>query len=285
MFRLDRFLTLYFFHPLAKHRRLSSEHKVPILMYHGISGLQKKGSHPYYETSTSPGVFARQMGFLKESGYRVIGLSDIKSIFSNSGNRGEKQVAITFDDGLADFHANAFPILNQYRYPATVYLPAGLMGHRVNGQACMTWAQVRDLAAKKIAFGSHSLTHPMLVDLGPAELEREIRHSKDRIESELGQQIDSFSYPYAFPEHNGGFLKRYSNLLETSGYRIGVTTIIGTAVTRDNCLFLKRLPGNDYDDLQFFAAKLEGAYDWLHLGQIIFKKTIEFARINRVLGV
>jgi hypothetical protein len=61
-------------------------------------------------------------------------------------------------------------------------------------------------------------------------------------------------------------------MLERSGYRTGVTTIIGIASPQDGRFFLKRLPVNEYDDLQFFAAKMEGAYDWLQFAQRLSKK-------------
>ena len=277
MFRLDRFLTLHFFHPIAKRRRPQEGVKVPILMYHGIGGLQKKGSHPYYETATSPEVFAAHMAFLMGNGYRVVGLNELAGLFSGHANCPEKPVVITFDDGQADFKTDAFPVLNRHGFSATVFLPAGLMGQKVNGQACMTWDQVRESAAKGIAFGSHSLTHPKLVDLTPPELEHEIRGSKEKIESELGQRIDSFSYPYAFPKQDDGFLKHYEALLIKSGYRSGVTTIIGAAASKDNRYFLKRLPMNDHDDPLFFKAKLEGGYDWLHAFQKALKKAKRLA--------
>jgi len=169
MFRFDRFLTLHFFHPIAKRRRPQEGLKVPILMYHGIGELQKKGSHFYYETATSPEVFAAHMAFLKEDGYRAVGLNGLAGLFSNPERSIEKCVVITFDDGLADFRAAALPVLNRHGFSVTVFLPAGLMGQEVNGQACMTWDEVRESAAKGITFGSHSLTHPKMVDLTPPE--------------------------------------------------------------------------------------------------------------------
>jgi hypothetical protein len=92
------------------------------------------------------------------------------------------------------------------------------------------------------------------------------------IESELGRGIDSFSYPFAFPEQDAGFIKGYEALLSGCGYRSGVTTIIGAASPMDNRYLLKRLPVNDHDDLRFFQAKLEGGYDWLHAVQKVFKE-------------
>jgi hypothetical protein len=61
-------------------------------------------------------------------------------------------------------------------------------------------------------------------------------------------------------------------MLESSGYRTAATTMIGTASPQDDRFFLKRLPVNDFDDLPFFEAKLEGAYDWLRISQRFSKK-------------
>ena len=41
---------------------------------------------------------------------------------------------------------------------------------------------------------------------------------------------------------------------------------------RSHAILMKRLPVNDGDDLELFEAKLNGAYDWLHKGQIAYKK-------------
>jgi peptidoglycan/xylan/chitin deacetylase (PgdA/CDA1 family) len=271
MFRLDRFLTIYYFHPLAI-RSHSSAEKIPILMYHGISDDKLNSIHPYYETTTSPAIFARQMGFLKENGYQAIGLEELPATLSGQVNRGRKCVVITFDDGLLDFCVTGFPILKAHGFSATVFLPAGLMGGKLAGQDVMSWADARALSVEGVAFGSHSLTHPKLIGLKSAELVGEIAKSREKIMNELRREVIYFSFPYAFPEQNKPFVKTLANLLKNSGYRAGVTTKIGRGSREDNPLFLKRLPINDYDDISLFKAKIEGGYDWLHAGQNIFKK-------------
>jgi peptidoglycan/xylan/chitin deacetylase (PgdA/CDA1 family) len=270
-FRLDRFLALYFFHPFAR-RVPARDIKVPILMYHGISHSRRNGGHPYYETTTSPAVFSDQMRFLKENGYESAGLSDLPGIFSRRNDQGRKFVVITFDDGLLDFCVTAYPILKDFGFSATVFLPAGLMGGKLAGQDVMSWDDARRLSEKGVSFGSHSLTHPKLAELARSELEIEIRQSKENIEKELGKKIESFSYPYAFPEQSIGFVGLLEKFLFESGYKTGVTTIIGRSSRNDRSFFLKRLPINGHDDFQFFRAKLEGGYDGLYPFQKIFKK-------------
>jgi peptidoglycan/xylan/chitin deacetylase (PgdA/CDA1 family) len=277
MFRLDRFLTLYFFHPLAKKYQSEANLKVPILMYHGISNSIHPGIHPYYETTTTPTVFLEQAQFLKDHRYQVVGLEELPGIFSLKRKKDTKFVIMTFDDGLLDFYTNAFPVLKEYGFSATVFLPTGKVGRSVANQTVMSWVHARELMCNGIAFGSHSVSHTKLVELEAEEVDREIRDSKEELEAQLGGHIASFSYPYAFPETNTKFLLLLEKLLSRCGYELGVTTAIGRSSIRDRPLFLKRLPVNYHDDTEFFQAKLEGGYDWLHSCQSLLKKAKRFA--------
>jgi peptidoglycan/xylan/chitin deacetylase (PgdA/CDA1 family) len=278
-FRIDRFLSLHFFLPLTR-RIAAREIKVPILMYHGISRTRRRGVHPYYETTTSPSVFSQQMKFLKENGYQAIGLDALADVLAGPTHQRLQYVVITFDDGLLDFYVTAHPILRGYGFSATVFLSAGLMGGKLAGQDVMSWGDAKALASDGVAFGSHSLTHPKLVETHRVELEKEVRQSKSIIESQLGVEVDSFSYPYAFPEQNRPFVDYLEKLLGQSGYRRGVTTIIGRSSRHDRRFFLKRLPINDYDDISFLDAKLHGGYDWLYTLQRITKNARRIANLR-----
>jgi peptidoglycan/xylan/chitin deacetylase (PgdA/CDA1 family) len=241
-------------------------------MYHGISDAKRNGVHPYYETTTSPVVFAQQIGFLKDNGYQTIGLEELPAVLAGQTHRSKKYVVITFDDGLLDFYITGFHILKGHGFSATVFLPAGLMGGKLAGQDVMSWENARALSVEGVAFGSHSLTHPKMVELDRTEMLEEIRKSKEKIMDELGRETTIFSYPYAFPEQNTLFVRTMEKLLSECGYKFGVTTTIGRSSVKDHHFFRKRLPINDYDDTRFLRAKIEGGYDWLHSAQINFKR-------------
>lgn len=243
-------------------------------MYHAIGCQRQVNRHPYFETATSLEAFAAHMEFLKSGGYRAVGLIELfGSLFTACPPR-EKMVVITFDDGLADFKSEALPVLERHGFKATVFLPAGLIGGTLNGQRCLTWADVRAVAASGTEFGSHSLTHSKLNVLDAAGLEREIRVSKETIEDELGQRVQLFSFPYAFPENDKKFIKRLETLLKACGYCVGVTTIVGRASAADGRFRLKRIPVNGHDDIALFRAKLQGAYDWLVWPQRLKKRVL-----------
>ncbi len=281
--RLDRAISVGLVHPIS--RLLNRQAQVPILMYHGIcDALGEK--HPYFETNTSPRLFAQQMRFLHENGYGTTDLAQaLKTI--KAGNQASKQVVITFDDGYRDFYTDAFSVLVQYGFTATMFVVTDFTGkQRVSreGKEYMTWEEVREVHAHGIRIGSHTVTHPELQTLEREQIRFEIRKSKETIEDQLGDSVQSFSYPYAFPEQNQGVVAMVRDTLKTCGYENGVSTIIGTASGHCDRFFLPRLPVNSYDDLRLFRAKLEGGYEWLHIPQQMWKRLKGYVTSIRRIG-
>ena len=284
--RLDRSLTIHFGHTISRIANRRSLTGIPILMYHSIRDVAQS-VHPYYEINTSPAMFGRHMEFLKESGYTSVGLEEA---VKHSGDRkpGWRPVVITFDDGFLDFYSTAFPILRQHGFSATVFIPTGLLSDQRSqwkGADLMTWSEVRELQACGVRFGSHTVSHPELERLDDKQVSREVSQSRQTLEDKLGIPIKAFAYPYAFPEHNKAFTRRLGGILESHGYEVGVSTVIGRARSTDNPFFLPRLPINTWDDLALFQAKLEGGYDWLHWPQWIYKQIQHYVRPGASLPV
>lgn len=270
--RLDRLVSVHLVCPALRVFRQQPQGRIPILMYHSI----QEGSsdrRPYYNINTSPAQFQQQMKFLRDEGYRVVHLdAAVKSL--ERGEHNSRHVVITFDDGYRDFFTAAYPVLAEFGHLAALFVPSGLIEDRRTqflGRECLTWGEVRELHARGIQIGSHSVTHRELKYLRAAELEEEVARSKNTIEAKIGQSVESFSYPYAFPETEVVFARTLRELLAKQGYENGVTTILGTANHASDRFFLPRLPVNSSDDLTLFRAKLEGSYDWLHTAQYLAK--------------
>lgn len=285
-FRMDRTLTLRMFTPLRS--VMPRQPRLRVLMYHSISDQLDEGVHAYYRTVTSPRRFAEQMEFLRASGYQFMTLTqglqwarsvaDERMTSGTASSDSDGPVIVTFDDGFRDFQTAAFPVLQRLRIPSTVFLATSCLdGHFITGQECLRRAEVARLAAQGVEFGSHTVTHPRLVELGYAAVDEELRKSRDDVEQIVGARVATFSYPYRFPEEDTRFTAGLCQLLSDCGYDGGVTTRIGRSTCRDNPYILKRLPVNDDDDPAFFKAKLDGAYDWMHAAQLARK------RIRRVL--
>lgn len=262
-----------------------NNNKIPILMYHSVVPEITQKVHPYFVTEITPQKFEQHLAFLKDNEYNVISLSELNGFKKENSNR-SKYVVITFDDGYEDFYQHAFPLLRQYGFPATVFLPAELIGTRnkLENKTLMSWEQVKECRKHSIEFGSHSLSHGRLIFLNKELLEYDLKKSKSIIEEKLSEVINTFSYPYKFPEDNTLFVDILLQLLENTGYCTAVTTRIGRVSSADHDFLLKRLPVNEFDDAAFLRAKLCGAYDWIYFLQFISKvvrSNINFIRQSR----
>jgi peptidoglycan/xylan/chitin deacetylase (PgdA/CDA1 family) len=163
--------------------------RAAILTYHS---LDDSGS----AISVTPGHFRAQMEALAGSGLQVVPLTELAHYPS--------AVAITFDDGFANFVEYAAPVLEGLGLPATVFVVSGYCGKRNNWPTqpsgfpelpLMSWSTLRDLPPG-ISLGAHTVTHPDLRELGGQQVADEIRNSRVDIEQNTGRAVATFAYPY-----------------------------------------------------------------------------------------
>lgn len=275
MLRLDRFATLYLTAPLVRLLGAGAGTRVPILMYHSISDNLFGMSHPYYQINTRPAVFSEQMRWLRNAGYHTVGLAEAWAGLAAGANL-SRTVVLTFSDGYRDFYTDAMDVLTQCGFSATMFVATDRIRRtsvRIEGADYLTWEEVKFLQQAGVRFGSHTVTHADLRSTNPDQLEYELGHSKEVLEQKLGVPVDSFSYPFAFPEEDKNFIRFLEDILQNIGFDYGVSTILGRAGRHSNRYFLPRLPVNNWDDTWLLRAKLEGGYDWLHWAQLL-KKSI-----------
>jgi peptidoglycan/xylan/chitin deacetylase (PgdA/CDA1 family) len=90
-----------------------------ILGYHGVSAADE---HEWDSgLYMPPDLLRSRFVALRDGGYRVLPLSQaLKRLYE--GTLPARAVALTFDDGAADFESQGRPLLEEFGYPATVYL-------------------------------------------------------------------------------------------------------------------------------------------------------------------
>jgi len=163
-----------------------------ILTYHS---LDESGS----VISIRPGVFRAQMAFLAETRVPIVPLAEVRNT--------PGAVAITFDDGFRNFFEHAFPVLQRYLFPATVFVVSAYCGGRndwptqprstgVPFVELMSWSEVEEISRAGIEIGSHTATHPRMGALTPAEIEAELSVSRQVIEQRTGKAVRTLAYPY-----------------------------------------------------------------------------------------
>jgi len=190
-----------------------------ILTYHSIDD---SGS----PISVDPGSFERHLAWLEGSGIRVVALDQI---LRSTG--GDDAVALTFDDGFANFATLAAPGLLGRGWPVTVFVATEAVGRSnawsgrgdpgVPVAPLLDWAALGRLAERGVAIGSHTKTHAWLTRSTQDELDEELGGSAAAIEAKLGVRPAWLAYPYgAVDARVASAAGRYYEGAVTTEYRL-----------------------------------------------------------------
>jgi peptidoglycan/xylan/chitin deacetylase (PgdA/CDA1 family) len=164
---------------------------IPILLYHGVVGGRAAG----FDVSLDD--FRRHMEAVVASGRSPERISDLVARSRTADAVGPSPVAITFDDGTADFCA-AWEVLEEYGLSATLYVTSSAVGDHLEGRPMASWQQLRDLRDGGVEIGSHAHHHVALDLLDEDRVALELVNSKLVLEDRLGSPVDSFAYPYGY---------------------------------------------------------------------------------------
>ena len=201
-----------------------------ILMYHMVTKPVSKDEVRY---ACPPKRFAMHMEFLRTKGFNLASIEDIEQFVSGRRDIPANTVSVTIDDGFMDNYQNAFPILQEYGVPATIFITSGLMG-KTNlwmeeqgfpRRKMLSWSQIQEMSSAGITFGSHTVTHSHLPQLSTRQAREEIAVSKKVIEDRLGRSVKYFSYPF------GQTSKNVRSIVENARYVLAYSTSAG----HNNC--------------------------------------------------
>lgn len=175
-----------------------SKPRVAVLMYHAIQ-VQRSA------ISIHPELFEQQMRWLSEQDIEVLAINRLVRNLREGIKPTKHTVVLTFDDGFRELKDAALPVLQKYQFPATIYLVTGYCGKQNNwpGQPdgiprlpLLSWNHILEMEASGIEFGAHTVNHPILDKIDPAEAAWEIRQAKQVMQEQLGHAVHSFAYPY-----------------------------------------------------------------------------------------
>lgn len=223
-----------------------------LLTYHHVGprprGVRLKGLY------VSPKLFARQMVELKAEGFETGEFDQLQS-----SDVQPRQVFLTFDDGFSDVFENALPVLREHRFSAIEFLVADLLGNtsewqKASGElpgALMDVMQVKEWIAAGQEIGSHTLSHPRLTQISPAQAREEISASKKKLEDTFGRTVEHFCYPY------GDWDGAIRDMVQEAGYACACTTKFGVNTMETDRLELKRIT------VRYSSRKLKNLRAWL----------------------
>jgi peptidoglycan/xylan/chitin deacetylase (PgdA/CDA1 family) len=100
-------------------------------------------------------------------------------------------VSLTFDDSFIDNTQTALPVLDQYGFKSTQCYGTEFVEAVEEGRpAVLTFYN----GGHEIC--SHSVTHPLLTQMTPPQVQFELEHSQDVLESIIGVPVVNFAYPF-----------------------------------------------------------------------------------------
>jgi len=210
--------------------------RVPILIYHSVmphnpneSAIQK-----YYDVS--PESLERQLKYLRDNGYTVIGLDYLADALAQTITLPPKPVVLTFDDGWENQFLHAYPLLKKYNDTATFFIYT----HAIDHDLFLSWDQVKTMDDGGMSIGGHTRTHPYLMQItDPVVLRREIIGGKSVIENRIGHSIDLFAYPY------GHYNDQLIGIVKEAGFKAARSTYKGIYHTASDLYTLKGIEATD----------------------------------------
>ena len=236
-----------------------------ILTYHSIDD---SGS----VVSTSTAQLGRHLEGLKSRGVRIVPLAALHLIPSDV-----HAVALTFDDGFANFASAAAPLLLAHAAPATVFVIPSCVGgtndwDRNSGIGAprldlMGWAEIAQIRSQGFDIGGHSNTHRSLRLLDPDTLESEVSAAAASIKEHVGADPVAFAYPYG--DYDDEAIKAVARL-----YSFACTTEFGLLSESDSPHSLPRL-----DSYYFRGGRMLGRW-----GTAEFRAYIAARRLARSAG-
>lgn len=189
-----------------------AEDSAVVLMYHRF------GEDRYPETNIKVEQFKAQLELLKNEGFSVIPLADLLKALTHSKSLPPKSVVVTIDDAYRSIYKVAYPMLQKYGFPFTVFVATDPVDNGL--PAYINWVQMREMAGTGVTFANHGASHCSAI--------KRLKHESDsdritrvmadfekgriRLAQELEPLPNVFAYPY------GEYDSKVAGLLLKEGY-------------------------------------------------------------------
>jgi len=142
------------------------------LMYHRFE------ENKYPSTNIKMDDFKEHLKIIKENKISFINPKNFEEELK--GNKSQRKILLTIDDGFLSFYNNAWPILKEKKIPFILFVST----REVGSFNYMKWDQIKEISKEDfVEIGNHSHTHEYLL--------------------EFKEIIKSFGFKYAFGQHSG----------------------------------------------------------------------------------
>lgn len=259
--------------PLTRYGLVRANRQVGILSFHRVAPEVPGAARLTW--NTTPDLFRRQLAGLLRLGFEPWPLRKLLAALADGRELPPRVFVVTIDDGYANIHDYAWPILRELKVPATVLLATQFIdkdtpfpfddwsdkGRRdvpPDRWVPLTTAQIRAMMADPlIEFGSHSHWHKDYRS-DPAAFSRDLAESLVFLRTQFGIDAPSFAFPYS--AINDAMVK----VARASGVRCALSGR-GRVLTGPGAdpFLLGRFSVDEFENSKTLSLKLDGWYDWL----------------------
>jgi len=201
-------------------------------------------------------LFAWQMGFLHDKGYKIVPIHEIVAFLEGRGELPPRAVAITVDDGHRTVFTEMKPVVERYRIPVTLFIYPSAIS---NASYAMTWEQLTELQATGMFdIESHSYWHPnfhiekrrLPADEYARFVKMQLDKSREVLDRRLNIHVDLLAWPFGI--YDDDLIAAASR----SGYVAGFTIERRKVSRRENVMTIPRFIVTDRDEGKAFEALL-----------------------------
>lgn len=261
--------------PVQIETRILNPRSVPILLYHDLESPEcpsDKADAAGRDTVVPAENFTDQMAWLAEQRYQTMSLGDFFAPEKTGTGQSTKRIVVTFDDGHISNYNLAFPRLLEQGFIATFFI----ITDRIDQNGYLSAAQVREMADAGMEFGSHGCSHRYFPLLSEAELARELRESKEKLQDITGQIVDFLAYP------GGHYNKKVLSLTQACGYKGACSCLYGVNGPDTSPFLLRRMEVrrrvNVADFARYFKTGNRIVYQSLDRMKRLVKQTVGLER-------
>ena len=147
---------------------------------------------------------------------------------------GDREAAIsyTFDDGLEEHYTMVFPQLQRLGLKGSFCIIGSKVGGSQKGAPCMTWEQLKEMAAAGHEITNHGFRHQSMEKLSGETMRFEVQHNDTLIYLKTGVFPRTYFYP--------GNRKTPESLAFCSRDRVGTRTFQVSLGSRRDSLWLDK---------------------------------------------
>jgi len=203
---------------------------VAVLMWHDVVASTKE---VWFDTSLAE--LRSQFAAIRAKRCNVISLETLYSHLAEGTPVPARSVVLTFDDNNRGLYEYAFPLLKQYKYPATFFVHTNYIGVKTSKEHC-DWKMLMEMQKSGlVTIQGHSCSHPADMRLQSAsEVDKELIDSKALIEKHTGKPVIAFAYT------EGHYNDKLAGTVARDGYRLAFTEDWGNAGASRNLFMVHR---------------------------------------------